>query len=168
MALGAFFILLGTVGLGMTFAFTMAGVLLFGIFALIGGIVQLANAFQCKGWKSIAWHVLLAFLYLAAGAVIVLDPVLASTVFTAMLAGAFVLIGATRILMAIQLKGRKGWVWLLLAGALAVLLGGFILAYWPFSGFWVIGLLLAIEMIFHGWSYVLISLAARKAAYDAR
>jgi hypothetical protein len=35
---------------------------------------------------------------------------------------------------------------------------------WAASGVWVIGLLVAIELIMHGWSYVVIALAARRAA----
>lgn len=34
---------------------------------------------------------------------------------------------------------------------------------WPVSGFWVIGLFVAIELILNGWSYVFVALAARKA-----
>ena len=37
-----------------------------------------------------------------------------------------------------------------------------ILARWPVSGLWVIGLFVAIEMIFGGWSYIFIALGAKE------
>jgi uncharacterized membrane protein HdeD (DUF308 family) len=37
-----------------------------------------------------------------------------------------------------------------------------ILARWPVSGLWVIGLFVAIEMIFGGWTYIFIALGARQ------
>jgi uncharacterized membrane protein HdeD (DUF308 family) len=59
-----------------------------------------------------------------------------------------------------------GWYWPLLSGIVSILLGGLIVAQWPASGLWVIGLFVAIELIFNGWSYIFIALAARKAARD--
>jgi uncharacterized membrane protein HdeD (DUF308 family) len=37
------------------------------------------------------------------------------------------------------------------------------LSRWPASGLWVIGLFVAIELIFNGWSYVFLALDARKS-----
>lgn len=36
------------------------------------------------------------------------------------------------------------------------------LAQWPVSGLWVIGLFISIEMIFAGWSHIMIALAAKR------
>jgi uncharacterized membrane protein HdeD (DUF308 family) len=58
----------------------------------------------------------------------------------------------------------KGWYWALIAGIISILLGVIIIAQWPISGLWVIGLFVAIELIFNGWAYVFIALAARNAA----
>jgi uncharacterized membrane protein HdeD (DUF308 family) len=38
-----------------------------------------------------------------------------------------------------------------------------IIAKWPMSGMWVIGLFVAIELIFNGWAYLFVALAARRA-----
>jgi len=66
-----------------------------------------------------------------------------------------------RILMALQLRGTSSWVWPLVTGIVAVLLGSVIAARWPISGLWVIGLFVAIEMIIHGWSCIVIALVAK-------
>jgi uncharacterized membrane protein HdeD (DUF308 family) len=164
LALGVLLIVLGTLGLWMSFAMTLATVMLFGALLMVGGVFQLLNAFQLKGWKSMLWHVLIALLYIAAGIVIFTDPVFASLGLTVALAWILIAVGLLRILMAIQLRPASGWIWPLVSGLISVLLGAMILAQWPASGFWVIGLFVSIEMIFNGWSSVFVALAARKAA----
>jgi uncharacterized membrane protein HdeD (DUF308 family) len=36
-------------------------------------------------------------------------------------------------------------------------------AEWPASSFWVIGLFVAISLVFQGWNYVMLALVARQA-----
>lgn len=164
LALGLVSIVLGTFGLYMTFALTLASVLFFGVLILVAGVVQLVHAFTCTGWKSVLWHILIALLYIAAGVDIMLNPARASLILTLLLAGILVAVGVLRSVMAFQLRPASGWFWPLLSGLVSVVLGGLIVAEWPDSGLWVIGLFVAIELIFNGWSYVLIALAARTAA----
>jgi uncharacterized membrane protein HdeD (DUF308 family) len=162
LAQGILLVVLGTIGLGLTIWLTLATVFIFGVFLVIGGGVQLFQTFKCKGWGSILWHVLIALLYVLAGLMIMADPVAASTLFTLLLAGALVGIGIVRLIMAFQLRGIKNWGWPLIGGIAAIVLGLMILARWPVSGFWVIGLFVAIEMIFSGWSYIFIALGAKE------
>jgi uncharacterized membrane protein HdeD (DUF308 family) len=164
LALGLSLIVLGTLGLWMSFAMTLATVIMFGALLTVGGVFQLLNAFQLKGWKSLVWHVLIALLYIAAGIVIFIDPVFASLSLTIALAWILIVVGVLRIFMAFQLRAVKGWFWPLVSGLISIGLGAMILAQWPATGFWVIGLFVAIEMIFNGWSSVFVALAARKAA----
>jgi uncharacterized membrane protein HdeD (DUF308 family) len=163
LALGILSVVLGTVGLGMVGMLTIASVIFFGVLLLVGGAAQLFQAFTCKGWKSVLWHVLIALLYLAAGIVCITDPVGSSGVLTLALAWILIAVGVFRGIMAFQLRGNPGWVWVLIAGAIAIALGLMILAQWPESALWIIGLFVAIELIFNGWSEVFIALAARRA-----
>jgi uncharacterized membrane protein HdeD (DUF308 family) len=162
LAQGLLLVVLGTIGLGMTIWLTMASVFIFGVFLVIGGGVQIFQTFKCKGWESILWHGLIAALYLLAGLSIMAEPLAASTLITLLLAGALMGIGVVRLIMAFQLRGLKNWVWPLIGGIAAIVLGFMILARWPVSGFWVIGLFVAIEMIFSGWSSIFIALAAKE------
>jgi len=165
LALGIISILLGTLGFYMTFALTLASVLFFGVLILAAGLFQLVHAFTCKGWKSVLWHVLIALLYIAAGVDIIMDPARASVVLTLVLAGILIAVGLVRIIMAFQLRpAAAGWFWVALSGLVSIVLGGMILGQWPESGMWVIGLFVAIELIFNGWSYLFMALDARKAA----
>jgi uncharacterized membrane protein HdeD (DUF308 family) len=162
LAQGILLVVLGTVGLGLSFLLTLATVFIFGVFLVIGGGVQIFQTFKCRGWGSIMWHALIAVLYVLAGLSVMANPLAASTLFTLLLAGALVGIGAMRLIMAFQMRGVRNWGWTLIGGIAAMVLGFMILAQWPVSGFWVIGLFVAIEMIFSGWSYIIIALGARQ------
>jgi uncharacterized membrane protein HdeD (DUF308 family) len=163
LALGILFIILGTIGLGLTFLLTIVKVLFLGVLLLIGGAAQLIEAFKHKGWKSLLWNILIALFYLGAGVLVIYDPVGVSIALTLVLAFALIAIGIFRIIMALQFKlAQVRWM-TLLSGIASIVLGALILAQWPVSGLWVIGLFVAIELIIHGWSYVFIALAARQA-----
>jgi uncharacterized membrane protein HdeD (DUF308 family) len=164
LGLGILFIILGTVGLGMSVALTLVSVLFFGWLLIIGGVLQLVEAFKVTGWKSVVWHVLMALVYVGAGIIVVYDPVGGALALTVFIAAAIIAVGVLRLIMAFQLKGAVGWWWPLLGGLVSLLLGIMILAKWPSSAFWVIGLFIAIEMIVNGWSYVMMALTARQVA----
>ena len=162
LAQGILLVVLGTIGLGIIIWLTLASVFIFGVFLFIGGGVQILQTFKCRGWESILWHGIIAVLYVVAGFSIMADPLAASLLFTLLLAGALVGIGVVRLIMAFQLRGVKNWFWPLIGGIAAIFLGFMILARWPVSGLWVIGLFVAIEMIFGGWAYIFIALGARE------
>jgi uncharacterized membrane protein HdeD (DUF308 family) len=53
-------------------------------------------------------------------------------------------------------------VWVLLNGVITLALGIMIWRQWPYSGLWVIGLFVGIEMLLYGWSLVMLAIAAKK------
>ena len=70
--------------------------------------------------------------------------------------------GIFKIIMTMRVRDHDGWGWLLASGILSVTLGVLIWAQWPASGLWVIGLLVGIQLLFTGWSLVMLALAARR------
>ena len=168
MGLGIAFLILGTIGLGMELFLTVASVLFFGFLLLIGGGFQLVHAFMyCKGWNGILSHAANALLYLVVGGLIVNDPLVASTLLTLIIGISLIMIGILRAITALQHRGTPAWSWTLVSGVLSILIGFMIMANWPASGLWVIGLFIAIELIIAGWSYVLLALAVKKMGQDA-
>jgi uncharacterized membrane protein HdeD (DUF308 family) len=163
LVIGIAFVVLGAVGMGMTFAVTMASVLIYGILLLLGSGAQFVQAAKGRAWKVIILHVLIALLYFVAGIAVIVNPVGASAILTLMLAGALIVVGLVRIVMAIQLRGFSNWFWPLAGGVVSIILGGIITANWPVSGLWVIGLFVSVELMVNGWSYIFIALAARRA-----
>ena len=70
--------------------------------------------------------------------------------------------GVFQAVMAFQMRPHSGWGWMLTAGILSVIVGLIILIQWPLSTAYALGYLAGISLIFSGWSYVMISLAARR------
>ncbi len=163
LGLGILFVIFGCIGLSMTVGLTVFSMFFLGVLLIVGGISQIIDVFKSKHWKAVVWHALIAVLYILAGVDVIYDPLLASTLLTAMIAGILIVIGITRFIMAIALRHEKGWGWLLFAGLISVLLGGMILAQWPWSGLWVIGMFIAIEMLVNGWTYIFLALGMRRA-----
>ena len=166
LAVGILSTVLGSIGLGTsaTYGLTLITVLFFGWLLILGGGFQLIDAFYCKGWKGTLAQVATALLYLPAGYLIIQDPRLASTTFTLIIAAVLIAVGLLRGLTAFQHRGSPGWIWALLGGLISILLGAVIIAHWPVSGLWVIGLFVAIELLMNGWASIFIALAARRAA----
>jgi uncharacterized membrane protein HdeD (DUF308 family) len=165
LAFGILSVVLGTIGLGATatYGLTLITVIFFGWLLIVGGGFQLIDAFYCKGWKGVLAQVLTALLYVLAGYLIIQDPILASSTFTLIIAAVLIAVGLLRSFTAFQHRALKGWVWSLLGGLISILLGAMIIAKWPASGLWVIGLFVAIELLLNGWSAIFIALAARRA-----
>ncbi|QBR85212.1 HdeD family acid-resistance protein [Legionella israelensis] len=162
LGLGILFVILGTIGLAMVIGLTIVSMIFFGVLLICAGVSQAVDAVKYKKWKGVFWQIIIALLYIAGGALVIYDPLLASTLITAFLAIVLIIIGVSRLLMAFLLKEVKGWGWMFLAGIAALILGILILMQWPLSGLWFIGLLIAIELIINGWAYILIALSLRK------
>jgi uncharacterized membrane protein HdeD (DUF308 family) len=167
LALGIVMVILGTIGLGMTATLTLVSMLYFGFLLLLGAGIQFVQVFKAHAWKGRLWHVLIAALYLVAGIIALRDPMLASATLTLMIAWCLVAIGVLRLLVGWQMRASKGWIWTLIGGAVAIALGVMIMVEWPVSGVWVIGMFVAIEMMFAGWSQIIIALAAKNYASQA-
>lgn len=163
LGLGIVLLLLGCIGLGMDIALTIVSMYFFAVLLMISGLSHFADAFKYKKWKGAVWQILIAILYLIAAGIVLYDPLLASTIITALLAWTLIIIGVTRISMAISLRDSKGWGWILFAGITSLILGILILIQWPMSGLWVIGMFIAIDMIVSGWTYIFMAIALRSA-----
>jgi uncharacterized membrane protein HdeD (DUF308 family) len=76
------------------------------------------------------------------------------------LAAAFVLAGALRVISAVihPVAGRG---WALLGGFISVVLGLALWQGWPASGLWVIGLFVGLDLAFNGWAWVLAGLLGK-------
>ncbi len=162
LGLGILFIILGSIGLSMVIGVTVASMFFLGVLLLIAGGSQTLDVLKSKGWKCAMSHILVAILYVAAGGLIIYDPLLASSVITAAIAGVLIVIGVLRIWMAMMLRAGEGWGWIFLAGLASLVLGILILLQWPFSGIWFIGLFISIELIICGWTYVFFAFSLRR------
>ncbi|MGZ8192431.1 MAG: HdeD family acid-resistance protein [Methylobacter sp.] len=165
LALGILMVVLGTIGMGVAFYVPVASVLIYSGFLIGAGILQLWQGIKAKetAWSGRTQQFLVALFYLAIAALIIWDPIAASVGLTLFLGALLAGIGVIRIADALRCR-RAGWqwTWTLIAGILNLILAAIILFSWPFSGLWVIGLFISIEMIINGWLLIFVSLEVHK------
>ncbi len=163
-ALGIVYVIAGFVALGSVVFATVVTVFIVGVMMLIAGVAEVINAFQVKSWGKFLLWLLLGVLYIIAGFVTFENPLFAAALLTLMLGFALVASGIMRIILAFSMKEGAPWVWVLLSGAVTLLLGLVILTHWPVSGLYILGLLLGIDLIFAGTSWIGVGFGLRRRA----
>jgi uncharacterized membrane protein HdeD (DUF308 family) len=161
--IGVLLLVFGMVALGSVVTATVASVWTVGLMMILSGASEMAHGFAMKTWgKSILW-VILGLLYGLAGVFTFLNPLLAAGVLTLLLGAGLVASGIVRIILAFQMKSSQPWIWVVLSGLVTLLLGGMILAHWPASSLYVLGIFLGIDLVFAGVSWIMMGLALRRA-----
>jgi uncharacterized membrane protein HdeD (DUF308 family) len=80
-----------------------------------------------------------------------------------LLIGAFFLVAGLFQLITPFVVSLPDWGWHALNGLITLALGILILAQWPVSGLWVIGLFLGIELVVYGAAWIAVALKLRSA-----
>jgi len=155
---GIALIVLGMLALGATLWVGIAAMLFFGSLLLIGGILEAGHAFWRRGWSGFFVDLFGGLLYAVLGLLILTHPISAVVAVTLLIAVGLIVGGTFRAAIALSVHYQH-WIWLLLSGLISVLLGVMILNQWPPDSLWVIGLFIGIDMIFNGWSLVMLGLA---------
>jgi uncharacterized membrane protein HdeD (DUF308 family) len=71
------------------------------------------------------------------------------------------------MIMAIRVRPHEGWSWLLLSGLIAIAVGLVIGFGLPGSATWAIGLLVGVNLLSTGISFITLALAGRGASAGA-
>jgi len=162
LGLGICLIVLGTIALGSSVLATMATVVLIGWLLIIGGVLEGVHAFwRERGWGGFFIDLLTGILYVVVGFMMVANPAEAAVTLTLAIVLFLMFGGIFRVIVALMLRFPH-WGWLVLHGAVNLLLGIAIWRQWPLSGLWVIGLFVGLDLIFNGWSLVMLGLSAKK------
>jgi uncharacterized membrane protein HdeD (DUF308 family) len=159
-SLGIVLMVVGSLAIAAAFIATLTSVVVFGIFLFCGGVVQIVNAILARTWKGFILHVFAGLLYLVVGGLMVVHPIEAAEGLTLMLAAAFLVGGAMRMIYAFM-HSFAGSGWVLVNGFISLLLGISIWRQWPESSLWVIGLFIGIDLVFNGWLWVMLGLMVK-------
>lgn len=160
--LGLALIVLGVFAIGAAFFTTILSVILLGIIIAIAGIAILLDTFQSwwNEWGGFFLHLIIGLLYIAAGTLLINKPLLGSISITLLLGIFYTIVGISRLISYSTWKTTH-WGWGFFNGLISLLLGVLILANWPSSSLYIIGLFVGIDLLVVGWTYMMISLAAR-------
>jgi uncharacterized membrane protein HdeD (DUF308 family) len=167
--LGLIMVTLGTLAIlcaQTTILMSQFTVIFIGWLMIIGGVLEVVGSFTVKAWGGFFIDLLTGLLYAMVGFLIVNHPVSALGALTLLIAMFLIFSGIFRMLIAL-LHRYQHWGWLLLSGAVNLILGLLIWRQWPSSALWVIGLFIGIDMIFYGWSLIMLSMAAKKISAQA-
>ena len=163
LGLGIVELLLGVIGLGVAGWVTLASVVFFAWLLVFSGVLHLVRAFRTQGWEGVSLHLLIGILQAAVGILLLMRPLAGAASLTLLLAALFIVSGLFRIGFAMAVR-IHGWGWQVLAGLITFVLGLLISVGWPASSMWVIGTFISIDLIFGGWSFIMIALAVRRLA----
>ncbi|MBS0560053.1 MAG: HdeD family acid-resistance protein [Proteobacteria bacterium] len=161
-ALGIVCILAGFFALGDVVAFTLVSVIFIGAMLLVSGVFHLVHAFMVKTWGQVGLNAALGVLYVLGGFLIMNEPVQGSLVITLFLLAALVVGGVIRFVIAVSHRELAYWWLMALGGVLSVVVGVMLYMSMPWSSLWVLGFLIAIELIIQGVTWLQFGLALRR------
>lgn len=162
-ALGLGMVLLGFFAAANLALATVATVIYVSAMMIVAGGLHLVHAFAVRRWRWFIFWFLAGLLYLGAGAAILFDPLLAASIMTMLLAILLGAAGLARTWIAFN-EPARGRGWLIASGLLTIAAAVVIAAGWPMNSFWVLGLVLSIDLIFQGTALLFFGLALRSAA----
>jgi uncharacterized membrane protein HdeD (DUF308 family) len=162
LAFGIGLVVLGVAAVARAITATVVSMMFFGWLLLIASGIEVVQAVMVGHWAGFFHHLLAAILFGVTGLLLVTRPLVSAEVATVFMAMFFIIGGLFQVIGSFVLT-LPGWGWQALDGAITLLLGLLVLAQWPVSGLWVIGLFVGIDLIFYGCAWIALALTLRKA-----
>jgi len=159
-ALGVISVVAGVLALGSVVVATEAAVMIVGVMMLSAGFAEIVAAFGVRDWGHFLFWMLLGVFYSLAGFVCLADPFEGATILT-LLGVLLAIIGLLRIYLSTLMQHGTPWGWVAFSGVLSFLVGLMIIGGWPSSSFFVLGLLLGMDLIYIGTTWVAMGLALK-------
>jgi uncharacterized membrane protein HdeD (DUF308 family) len=160
---GILLLLLG----GAVLSFPLLGftltVYIYGWSLLVGAVFHVLSLVYVRRWEGFALHLLSALLALVVGLFIVRHPLQGAEVLTLLIAILLVVGGMFRAVTAAFLQ-YPNWLWSILSGVIAFVLGMILWGNYPLDplkSIWLLGLCLGIDFIVQGWAWVMFALVLR-------
>lgn len=163
-AYGVVLVVLGVLAIMAPKISGLAVQLMLGWLIVLAGLAWTMYASHARSWGSGLWEALVGILTVIGGAIIITRPLASLEVLTWILAVYFIATGVLKLALAFELRPTRGWGWTLFNGIVTVVLGVIVMRTWPFSGLWLVGTLVGIDMVFGGFSLIRISSAAGRMA----
>jgi uncharacterized membrane protein HdeD (DUF308 family) len=163
---GIVLLILGVLAVVVPILATLAFTVFFGFLFVISGVFGLVTTFGARGAPGFWWSLLSAALALAVGIMLIVLPASGAISLTLVLTAFFIVDGVLSIMYGLahqrQFAGR--WGWLVATGVCDLVLAAIIIAGFPGTALWALGLLIGIDMIFSGTTLTVLALYARTSA----
>jgi uncharacterized membrane protein HdeD (DUF308 family) len=128
--------------------------------ALILISVGTSNAFYAIKHRpeGFSWRIFLGVLYIIAGILLFVYPLLGILTLTLLMGSFFLTEGVFESVLAFKLRPQKNWGWVLANGIVTLILGALVWFQWPQDAPWAIGTFVGISVLSTGISRVMLSL----------
>lgn len=157
LAFGILLAFLGIVAIARSFITTVASMMFFGWLLIFAGIIEFMYAFMVGRWVGFFPHLVLALWFGITGALIVFRPVVSAEAITLAMSVFFLVAGLYQFFTSMW-SNLPGWGWGAANGMISAIMGLLLLAQWPVSGLWVVGLFIGMDLIFYGAAWIAMAL----------
>ncbi len=160
---GIILVVLGMAAIALPPIAGLATTIVLGWLFLLGGVTGLVATFGQRNAPGFGWALLSAIVALAAGAVLLWNPVAGVATLTYVLIAFFLIDGVLIIIMAFEHRRELSdrWQWMMIGGIMDLILAVIIIDGLPGTLAWALGLLVGIDLVFGGVSLIAMALSAR-------
>ena len=157
---GVISLLVGVFAIAAPQLFSFVLTQLIGALCLVSGLISLFHAVFGKSRQHCFFSWLSAIIRIAAGSALLFFPIAGVAALTLIVAAIFLTEGIVCIATSFRMRANPAWVWLLLNGLVALLLGGMIYAKWPLDSAGILGILYGIQSLFSGSAMLMMGFSA--------
>jgi len=162
-ALGALLIFLGSIAGGMAVTTTIFSVVVLGWILLGAGVCLVILSFLTGKWSGFLLTLAAGVLSGMAGITMLNSPLSGAIAITLMVGTILVATGIFRSVASIVMQFPR-WGWSLFSGIVSFALGGLLLRDWQSASLWFLGLYVGIDLMIHGFSWIMFSLGIHNLA----
>ena len=155
-------LVVGFLALSSPILFSFLIVRLLGVFALVSGVISLLIAIFGKDVAPRWFNAAFALVRIVAGLALLYCIPSGLRVLTLVFAVFLIVEGLLGIFGALKIRRQKGWIFLLLNGAVTLVLGLMVYAHWPTGSVWILGFFFGISLLCHGFALLRLGLSASK------
>jgi len=130
---------------------------------VFSGVMALGMMFLAPGVSSFFWSLFTGALALFAGVLLLWHPIQGVATLTLVLVAFFIAEGVFQIAGAFAARGifPGSWGWMLVSGLIDLVLAGLIIAGWPGSAAWALGLVVGVNLISSGVAITVVATTVR-------
>jgi len=136
---------------------TVAVAVMVGWILIFAGAATIYGAFSVEGTGPFFGELLIGLLKLALAVYLVRHPDVGIVALTLLLAAVFMIDGAVQVALSLELRPQDGWVWMLIAGLIAIGVGLLVAAGLPDTSLVTIGILLGVSFLSTGIARISLS-----------
>ncbi len=161
---GVLLVILGSLSIALPVLGSLTVSAVIGWLLFFSGVMRAASIVGSPRAPGYWTSLLLAILTAILGFVLAWYPLQGAVTLTMLLTVYFVVHGIATFIFAFSIKGETGrWVLLIFSGLIDFLLAGLIVAEWPSTALWVLGLYVGVNMVLTGFGFIFAALGARSA-----